>query len=201
MDETAPINLVADPAVAAKLLTSRKPFLYDGKGRPDPMIIPWVRTEIVTNEQIAQARQYVTDAEILTDFEAKKARYLLAIQELDRVIKSDPTSRYGKDAQALKDKIRALIEKIPAAGATPTPATTKPPELPPWVASNTRAIIYDASPKHDSTVLVGDDMLRVGDVVPKYPEVKVLQIDLRSVVYEFKGTMVTVKVEVDVMRP
>jgi len=200
IDESAPINIFSDPAVAAKLLVGRKPFLYDAKGRFDPMVIPWIRQEILNTELISEAQKYMQDADALTDPEAKKARYLLAIQELDRVIKADPTSSYGKRAQVLKDKIRALIEQMPLAGATPTPVVTKRPELPPWVASNTRAILYDASPKHASVVLVGDDMLRVGGTVPKYPEVKIVEITANTVVYDYMGLHHTVKVEVDVSK-
>ncbi len=199
MDETAPVNIFADPAIVAKLLVPRKVFLYDAKGRRDPMIIDWIRTEIVNSELMAQAQTYIAEATQTTDPEARKARYLLAIQELDRVIKTDPTSHQGKQAQAMKDKVRALIDQTTRA-AQKSAEVTKPPELPPFVPANTRAIVLDQSPRHNHLVLVADDLLRVGDVVPKYPEVKVVEINRNTVVYEYKGTRVTVMVEVPTAR-
>ncbi|MCX8036523.1 MAG: hypothetical protein N3D11_05610 [Candidatus Sumerlaeia bacterium] len=199
MDETAPINIFADPAVVAKLLVPRKVFLYDAKGRRDPMIIDWIRMEIVNSELLAQAQTYIAEATQTTDPEARKARYLLAIQELDRVIKTDPTSHQGKQAQAMKDKVRALIDQTTQA-TLKAKEVTKPPELPPYVPANTRAIVLDQSPRNNHLVLIGDDLLRVGEVVPKYPEVKIAEINRNTVVYEYKGTRVTVVVEVPTAR-
>jgi len=198
MDETPALNIFADPTIVKRILYGRKPFRYNAKGRPDPMIIPWVRVEVLSTEHIAQARQYLKEAETLTDPEARKKRYMLAIEELDRVIQMNPTSKYGKEARALRNQVRALITKIPPPGATPTPVKTKPPELPPWVVANTKAIIYDQSPKHNHLVLVGDSVLRLGDTVPKYPGVKLVEINRDSVVYEFKGIRIPVIVEVPI---
>ncbi|KPL12985.1 hypothetical protein AMJ85_00655 [candidate division BRC1 bacterium SM23_51] len=200
IDESGPLNIFADPELVKKLLfgrVGRSPFQYDARGQPDPMIIPWVRVEILNTEHIAQAQIYLKEAEQLMEPDAKKKRYAMAIRELDSVTKMDPTGRYGKEAQALQKKIREMMDKIPPPGATPTPVVTKPPELPPWVVTNTKAVLYDQSPDHNHMILIGDDLLQLGDVVPKFPSVKIVDVNRDSVIYEFQGTRISVTMQVE----
>ena len=109
MDETGPINLFPDPVVARKILFGREPFVYNAKARPDPMIVPWIRAEIIGNERYEQARAYIKEADVATDREIKRTRYLQALEELDQVFKSDPTSALGRNAQVLIEKVRAAM--------------------------------------------------------------------------------------------
>ena len=200
VDEAVALNIFADPAVAQKLLFGRKPFVYDAKGRPDPMIVPWIRAEIIGTEHLNQALVYVREAEASTDVETKRSKYIQALEELDQVVKADPTAVLGKNAQTQIDKIRVAMEKIPPAGVVVTPTPTKPPELPAWIVANTRGIVFDQSPKQDHRVLVGDDLLRAGGTVPKFPNVKVVEIKREQVVYEFQNTRIPVKVEIELSR-
>jgi hypothetical protein len=200
IDEGAALNIFADPAVAQKLLFGGKKFLYDAKGRPDPMVIPWVRTEIVLRERINQAQAYIKKADGAQDVETKRSLYIQALEEFDQVVKADPTSILGKDARVQSEKIRALLDKLPPKGVVLTPTPTKPPELPPWIPANTKAILFDQSPKHDHRVLVGDEVLRVGSAVSKYPEAKIIEISREAVVYEYMKTRFNIKVEIELTR-
>ena len=200
MDEGDLLNIFADPAVARKLLYGRKAFIYNIRGRRDPMVVPWVRTEIVNKEHLAQAQAFLSDAERQADRETKRNLLLLAVGELDSVIKSDPTDTFGKTAQALKNKARATLDKIQITSGTPPPEATKAPELPSWVASITKAILYDESPKHDHVVLVGDEVLHVGDVLRRDPKIKVVQIDRSQVFYEYGKARFPVKVQLEIFK-
>jgi len=200
MDEGDLLNIFADPTIARKLLYGRKPYIYNIKGRRDPMVIPWIRSEIVNKEHLAQAQAFMADAERQTDQDTKRNLLLLAIGELDSVIKTDPTDTFGKSAQALKDKARASLDKIRLTGGGPVVVATKAPELPNWVANGTKAILYDQSPKQDHVVLVGDEVLHLGDVLRREPKVKVAQIDRNQVVYEYENARFTVKVQVEIIK-
>jgi hypothetical protein len=199
VDEGAALNIFADPAVAKKLLFGRKVFVYDPKGRPDPMVVPWIRTEIIGTELINQALAYIKQAEASTDLETKRTRYMEAQKELDQVVKADPTSVMGKNAQDLIEKVRKIIPP-PEKPGTVTPTPTPRIEFPPWVRANTKGIVIDRSPKQENRVLVGDDMLKVGSTVPKFPGVKIIEINRDSVVYEFESARITVNVEIETTR-
>jgi len=200
-EEGPALNIFSDPALAQKILFGRKPFVYNTKNRPDPMIVPWVRAEIIGNERMERAQTYLKEASGVSDRETKRTRYLQALDELDQVLKADPTSALGRNAQTLAEKIRAEMDKLPPPGTPDKPVATKPPELPQWVSANTRAIVYDRSPQHNHMVLVGDDMLRINRIVPKFPDVKVVEINRDSVVYEYLKMRFTIKVELELVSP
>jgi hypothetical protein len=183
-EESFPLQIL--PKVMQLLLRkNQKQFEYDAKGEEDPMVIPWVRKEILAAEHLTAAKKLLAEAEVVPEKDLKLKIYLKAIEEFDRVIEMDPSARFGKEAQAFRDKSREAIDRIQQAdrvGNTPPP----PPKPPEWVVLNTKAIIFDQSPEKKHIALVGDNMLKVNDTVPRYPAVKIVEIQRDVVVYEFQ---------------
>jgi hypothetical protein len=195
MDETAPINIFPNPEVVKRLLFGRKPFVYDDRGFQDPMIIPWIRDKILVQELIAQAQAYRQEAARLPPSEERMELLRKALNELNRAIQIDPTDKLGKTAEAEKETIRKLMD---ATGDGTTFKPTPRKDLPKWIIINTRAVIYDQSGENDHKVLLGDDVLGINGVVPKYPDVKVVEVTRDTIVYEYDGERYPVKVEVPI---
>jgi len=200
-EHLSPFNKLL-PEIITRFLRDRNSFIYDPRGLPDPMIIPWIRAEILNSEHIAQALEYLREAESTVERETKRRLLEQAMQEVEGVVKDDPTSKYGHEAQALKEKIHTMMEGLEAT-TTVGPVGPPPPRPPEWVVLNTKAVVIDQSSRKAHTALVGDSMLHVGDTVPKYPDVRIVGITRDAVTYEFKydetqNIQFTVNVEVEV---
>lgn len=187
MDETQEV-LSLMPSVVQSIIFGSRKFEYDAKGRSDPMIVPWVLVEILSTEHIAQAKAYLKEADELTSPGARKKRYMDAIAECDEVLKLNAESKYGKDAAELKGQITALLDQLenPVGPITPRIILPSKAKFPQWVVINTKAVIYDQTGRGNHVVLVGDSMLSVGDKVPKYEDVRVVEISRNWVKYEYK---------------
>jgi hypothetical protein len=195
IDEVPPINIFENPEVVKKLLFGRKPFVYDDRGFQDPMIIPWIRNKILVQELIAQAQAYRQEAERMPPSEQRMELLRKALSELKRAIQINPTDKLGKMAEAEQEAIRKLMD---ATGDGTTFKPTPRKDLPKWIIINTRAVIYDQSGENDHKVLLGDDVLGIGEAVPKYPDVKVVEVTRDTVVYEYDGERYPVKVEIPI---
>jgi len=266
-----PLNIFRD-GLSDRLLTrrNRKPFEYDAKGRPDPMILPWVMNELLIKAYRERAERYIKQAlEALKP--AERNRLLgLAEKELDRIIEIDPSTREGQDAvnrkaevlKFMREEKKGSIELLPRfirentigielaeriaiiggqrvpvgqfvpgyetektgpdgkttvtvkvlgikadprdtvtyeiTGGTQIDIEAIKPELPPWVISNTKAVIFDGSAQGNHLALVGDNLLKVNDVIPQYGEVKIADITRDRVIYEIQGVRIAVDVKVEV---
>jgi hypothetical protein len=174
------------PDVVRSVLSGPDQFKYDPHNRPDPMIVPWVRLEVLSSEHLAQARAYLNEADEMTSRTAKMQRYQKAKRECEEVLRINQGSKFAEDAQALRDKIQELINGIDDVRGGPVIARQPTAKFPEWVVINTKAVIYDQTGGSDHIALVGDDMLTIGDEVPKYPEVKVVDITRDAVTYAFQ---------------
>ncbi len=155
-----------------KLLGEEPKFVYDPRDLSDPMIIPWVRREVIVRELIEMAQEKIKEGYLE---EAKKY--------LEEILKEYPGSRHIKEARTQLNQVKKML----AEGYGPEGVRRPRVVLPSWVVSNTSGVIVDQQDPTQSVVLVGDAILRVGDKVPDYDEVVVGEIKEKEVVYQYHG--------------
>ena len=163
-DEGAVLNLFEDPEIR-KLLGENPRFIYNASERPDPMIFPATRNAAIFIELSAEAEQLVRERKLIE-----------AIRVYERIVEL-ADRRYFLEARR---KINALRAEAGLKAAEFIAEEEIVAELPGWVPSNTRGILYD---ENFQICLVGDFLLRPGDPVPTYPEVSVESISPSLVVY------------------
>jgi hypothetical protein len=132
------------------------------------MLVPWARRAAIFNELMAQADAMV------------KAGNLVGAIPLYQQIIDMRDRRFTPIVRAKLDAINAdqLRETTTAISMTTTVATRI--ELPGWVKENTTGVIVTPG---DAVCLVGDFVLRRGEPIPAYPEVKVATITPTTVTY------------------
>lgn len=158
-------SIFSDPEVKSMLGESPR-FVYNANDRPDPMIFPPVRNAAIYMELSKEAEQLIADG---------KYRDALGVYQKILDLKD---RRFILDT---KNKIATLSAEIGAIAAANTAMSLEPIyELPEWVRENTNGILLD--PKKPMC-LVGDYLLKQGDPVPNYPEVKVASIEKERVTY------------------
>ena len=163
-----------------KLLGEEPKFVYNPRDLPDPMIIPWVRREVIVRELIDMAQEKIKEGYLQ---EAKKY--------LEEILKEYPGSRHIKEARTQLNQVKKML----AEGYGPEGVRRPRVVLPAWVVSNTSGVIVDQQDPTQSIVLVGDAILQVGDKVPDYDEVAVDQIKEKEVIYLYNGRKFPVVVE------
>lgn len=184
IDLNNPTNLFANNENIERIFGTSPRFIYLPEGT-DPMIIPWVRRRII-------AEQMLEDATIA----AANRDYELALQLLNRIREEAPNTEPAEKAPAEIARIERL-RRQGAGEATPTPTVdrTGPSEeevtLPQWVADNTTGILLGTSP----VVVVGNDFLRTGEPVPRFPNVRVKTITQSEVVYTYRDKEFNVEVD------
>lgn len=163
-DQGTTQDLFKDPEVR-RILGDNPRFIYGAVESPDPMVFPPVRNAAIY-------------AELTRDAEALIKRGKLAEAQLKykRILDLND-KRYILE---MRNKIAELNSRMGAAKMILDESQMIQVELPQWIRTNTRGILYEES---DPMVLVGDFMLRVGDPVPSHPEVRVENITKRQVTY------------------
>lgn len=157
-------------------------YIYFPEG-VDPMIIPWIREQIVAAELMEKAKAL----EAAKDY----SQALVIVQE---VAEKYPETPEGRNAPTVRSRIQGIL----AAQASGSSQVTieRPPEgdveLPTPVRINTNGIIVMGSkPK----VLVFDFILGEGDTVPRYTAVRVKKITEGEVTYEYQGQEFKIQVD------
>lgn len=163
-----------------KLLGEEPKFVYNPGDLPDPMIIPWVRREVIVRELLDMAQKGIKEGRLE---EAKKY--------LEEILREYPGSRHIKEARASLEKVQKML----AEGYGPEGVRAPQVLLPAWIASHTSGVIVDKQNPTKSVVLIGDSILKAGDHVPNYDEVVVGQISEKQVIYQYQGRKFPVVVE------
>jgi hypothetical protein len=163
-----------------QLLGERPTFVYDPRNLPDPMIIPWVRREVIVGELIEMAKENIKEGEL-----QKAKKYL------EQVLKEFPTSNRTTEARAELNRVQKMLDE----GYGPEGVRQPRVVLPAWVASHTVGVIVDQDNPAQSVVLVGDSILKVGDQVPNYEGVVVDKIEDEKVTYRYNDKTFPVVVE------
>lgn len=178
-DTNKPKSLFDSQTEIDRIFQKTKPqFIYFPEGA-DPMIIPWVRERIIAQEKFEEA----TIATANKDYDK-------AIAILKEIREKFTNTEEGQKAPAEIDKVMAMKADVGGPGPPPPGPQPTVTELPPWIKTNTSAVLLSAN----STVLVGNDFLREGDAVPRYPGVKVKAITDSEVVYLYQDKEYVVEV-------
>lgn len=182
--EKDPTILMVDP-----------PFVYVPAGLPDPLIIPWVRDQVIFQERMDEARKLLA--------EGRAARQVAPIKKAVELLGTVPPPPDQAATTALAS-LRTELAREVAKLETPSNTDTGPAvpvdivvTLPEPVRATTNGIILDRDNPNESMVVVGDYMLRPGQTVPRFPKVRVKAINKQSVIYEFSGKEFVVNVRSD----
>lgn len=159
-----------------ELLGLHPRFVYNPKDKPDPMVIPWIRREIMAKELLNEALT------LLNQRKLHEARKLLAM-----IVENYKESKsYAQAVQEL-EKVDKTMQQQP--GITDTQPQIV---LPPWIYDNIKGIIFDPDMP---VVLIGEDTLTLGDKLSRYPDVMIDKITENSVVLKYKDQFFTIKLE------
>lgn len=170
---TLAVNLFEKPEIR-KLLGDSPRFVYDPSGKPDPMVVPWVRRAAIFKELIARADACATQGQI----DQAVAIYQ---QILDM---NDP--RFNLAVQKKLAELNVTASRMVAAQAQQI--ANEKVELPGWVHDNTTGVLFEKNNgARNALCLVGEYMLRIGEPVPNYPEVTVAAIAEKSVTYRYRN--------------
>ena len=186
-----PLNLLEDPQVR-RLLKPSPAFVYNPRDLKDPMIVPWVRHTLLVKEFLDTLQKRLNDRRL------DEAKSLLSqIEELLPDI-SDIELRKKSQEQldALRAQYQGLLSEPGQAGPKPaqTPISVPKPILPVWIKENFFGVIWQ--PKvEDRIALFGDEILKEGEKIPKFPEATVQKINPTSVVVSYRGITDEIQVE------
>lgn len=151
-------------------------FIYNPKDLPDPMVIPWIRHNVIAQELMSDALRYI-----------KEGKLQLAEETLKRIVDAYSYSSVSRQAQTELEKLRQRL-----AEEGKKSADSQAVVLPSWIYENTRGIVWD---EKKPVVLIGDYILEKGEAIPKYPEIIVDDIQQSKVVLKFKDIVFTINVE------
>lgn len=200
-DLTNPRDVFSNEALRQEYLGNQPDYVYIPEG-VDPMIIPWIRNQIVAGELMQDARDAFSRAQETGDVLAAQS----IVRNLEEISTKYPDAPQIADAQSLVEEISNWIlgmqpkddgsddNKGPEI-VEPAPITPNLP-LPSWVKDNTTGVIVDTENPEDSVVLVGDFILREGEsLVDRYAGVSVKEIAAQQVIYEYNNREHAVIVE------
>lgn len=173
----APKRLFKDMSEVERFLNKR-PVICTVPDAPDPMIIPWVRERVVAESLLADA----TTAIAAKDY-VKARETLKVICEMYPDTPSRPEAERQLGLMSGSPVgVGGIIDLAPPAMIT----------LPDWVSDNLTGVVISEGNK--PIALVGNDVLRVGDPVPRYPAVRVKSIAPSEVVFEYMDKEIQVEV-------
>jgi hypothetical protein len=185
-ENSEPFKLFNTPEEVKKLLTKEPKFIYDPGRSPDPMIIPWVRDQLLANEKLDKAKQLF----LTKDYES-------VLQICNDIIEN--YKNFPEIQKQSEDLLEKTKKEITDARLRPTSKgvdkeTIQQVELPPAVRSGTKGILF--SDNGQALALVNDDILSVGDEVPNNKGVFVEDIKKTGeVIYRYKGVLFPVTVK------
>ena len=182
-EKDKPVALFGDPDSVRRLLGEEPRYVYIPSGE-DPMIVPWVRDQVMAAELMIEAQQLYKEGK----YEEALAKVRVVIEQFSR------TDSLGK-AQDLRKAIESEIVKPAESSGDAPKITAMKRKFPEWIEKNTSGVIYDESDPKLSKVLVGDFVLGMGDSVPSYAGIKVVHIEKSMVTFDFQGDLHQVPVE------
>ena len=188
-------NLMDNPEVQ-RLMNQTPKFVYNPRDLKDPMIIPWVRNSLLVREYIQILQNHIKNKRI------NEARSF--IDQISQLLPDITDAELHKNAETQIGLARQEIEKIAAAPldtSQPGEQAVKPIEtpvivMPSWIKTHVSGVMW-ASKAEDRIVLIGDDLLKEGQALSKYPDAVVQRINPNSVVIGYRG----ISEEIQVNRP
>lgn len=182
-DPTKPKTMFVDTKSILEVFGEKPVFVYFPEG-VDPMIIPWVRQQIIAQELLEKGRVLAAAG----DYEKAMAIY----QEILDKYAATPVA---PEARRELDVVRRIVTQNAAAEGGVQVTSPDQPEvmLPKAIADSTTGIMY-MGPR-GSQVIIFDEIVGVGDRVPRYANVTVKDIQPGLIVYEFQGKSFEVTVD------
>ena len=187
-----PRNLFESEATQTALLGDTPDFVYFPEG-VDPMIIPWVREQIVVDEKLGDARELVDRARRDRDKDAAQ-RALEIVQELEENYPEAASRNNIREVRRAAENIMAQDFSSGPVTRQPTVAPEPEVELPPWIKLNTRGVLLDRDNPSESLALVGNFIVKAGEPIERFPAVTVKEILPQQVIYEYQGVDFLVQV-------
>ncbi|MBI3735779.1 hypothetical protein HY256_04620, partial [Candidatus Sumerlaeota bacterium] len=185
VDDKGAKDLFSDPRFKA-MLGENPRFVYDSVNVADPMIYPPVRNEAIKNELFMKADQLLKESGLNTKDPAKNPNFSKDLvqkttETLLSVITITKDSRFTEEVNRKVREINLAATGVHPPKGTPTPSPVAPCELPEEVKANVRGIIASQT---DPSCLIADYILKVGDTVPDYPNVKIISIAPGVITFE-----------------
>jgi len=177
-----------------RLLGETPDFVYDHRGHRDPMLLPWTHfqgtaAQTLYDAQVALQTGNLEGAEKGFNEVRRIGRWLDANGFLLSAMKKTLEKALG-GLRSVEEKRLKTIEEEYARMVAEGEAV---PELPPWVAANTRAVLYSTDLP---LCLVGPYVLAQGEAVPLQPvEVTVEKIEPMAVTYRVQGDTFVISLE------
>lgn len=179
-----------------ELLRENPPFVYVPANLPDPLIIPWVRDQVIFQEKMDEARRLLAEG-----LSSKALPTIKQAQDLLNTVPPPPDAAAAEELAAARMEIARAVSALTAVSEGDTgPIEVKPApviNLPEPVRATTNGVIVDRENPNESMVIVGDFMLRPGQTVPKFPTVRVKSVGKQAVVYEYRNKEFVVNVRSD----
>jgi len=188
-----PVNILDRPEVR-RLLKDSPSFIYNPKDLKDPMIVPWIRNTLLVKEFLDTMEEH------LKRNRAQEAQTILRqIEELlpevtDMELKVKVDARVAAAKKLLADMAAASDGILPGATQTPPPVPTPDIVIPGWIRANVAGVMWQPKAE-ERMVLIGDEILKEGQPVPRYPEAKIEKINPNSVVISYRGVTEEISVE------
>ncbi|MEQ8820076.1 MAG: hypothetical protein RLY93_07500 [Sumerlaeia bacterium] len=199
-DLGSPQNIFADESNRRQLLGEEPQFVYVPMGT-DPMIIPWIRARIITQELLEEVANLETKGTL--------ASLERALTLTDRILDDYYDETTAPMVEERQDEIRGKIEEIlasppeeavdPETGQLIAAPRAQAPDFPEWVEINTLGVIVDAEDPTDSMVLIGNDIQQAGETVKLYPTVMIKEILPDEVIYSFEDFEYAIPIKGDVI--
>jgi hypothetical protein len=173
-------NRAVNVAEQYKSLLTRDAVVIRPSERGDPMVVPFIADKVLLEQMLNRMEEsYATG-----DYEK-------AVVFAKSLIKQFPqTDEAGRAKELL-----AIVLDSDADGDVPLTADSNVPRLDPWVKANTSSILYDGA---DSIVMIGFEILRIGDTVPDHPDHVVEEINPNSVIFRVSNEFQTKQIELQV---
>ncbi len=182
-DPTKPKTMFADTKAILDVFGEKPVFVYFPEG-VDPMIIPWVRQQIIAQELLEKGRILAAAGD--------NQKAMAIFQEILDKYAATPVA---PDARRDLDIVRKRVQSEAETGGPIQVADPTQPEvtLPKAIADSTTGIFYMGPT--GSQVIIFDEIVGVGDRVPRYANVVVKEIQPGLIVYEFQGKKFEVTVD------
>jgi len=183
-DPANPKAIFKDANIRAEVFGESPVFVYYPEG-PDPMIIPWIRQQIVAAELVEKARLLEAAGDVNK-----------AMETYQVVVDNHANTPSIGEARIGLERARLAILQRDSGNETPTlienPKGTQI-ELPKAVADATSAIYYFGA--SGSQVIIFDEILSVGDKVPRHSGVVVKDIQPGMVTFQYQGREFPIQVD------
>lgn len=189
-------NILENPQVR-NLLNPMSVFIYNPRDLKDPMIVPWVRHTLLVKEFLETLDKRIGEAR-MDPRKIQEARSIIKqIEELLPDVSDLELKKKSEDRLAKLQESLLQLESEPKGilpVETPTVIVEPPINIPPWIKTNFAGVIWH--PKvEDRIALIGDEILKEGQKIPKYPDAVVQKINPTSVVISFRGKTEEITVE------